>query len=59
MHNAATLLRPPPFDNPGPTLDAVEAFLDGGNHGEVYPWSAWPTSDLTLWHRPRSSGVTS
>jgi hypothetical protein len=49
MHNAATLLRPLPFDRPGPTLDAVEAFFDGGQRGEVYLWSAWPTPDL----RPR------
>jgi hypothetical protein len=49
MHNAATLLRPLPFDRPGPTLDAVEAFFEGGDHGEVYLWSAWPTPDL----RPR------
>jgi len=49
MHNAATLLRPLPFDNPGPTLDAVEAFFDAGRQGEVYLWSAWPTPDL----RPR------
>jgi hypothetical protein len=48
MHNAATLLRPLPFDRPGPTLDAIEAFFDGGA-GEVYLWSAWPTPDL----RPR------
>ena len=49
MHNAATLLRPLPFDRPGPTLDAVEAFFDDGDQGEVYLWSAWPIPDL----RPR------
>ena len=49
MHNAATLPRPLPFDNPGPALDAVEAFFDGGRQGKVYLWSAWPTPDL----RPR------
>ena len=46
MNNAATLLRPLPFDRPGPTLDAVEAFFEGGDQGEVYLWSAWPTPDL-------------
>jgi hypothetical protein len=48
MHNAATLLRPLPFDRPGDTLDAVEDFF-GGGRGEAYLWSAWPTPDL----RPR------
>jgi hypothetical protein len=48
MHNAATLLRPLPFDRPGDTLDAVEGFF-GGGRGEAYLWSAWPTPDL----RPR------
>jgi hypothetical protein len=48
MHNAATLLRPLPFDRPGDTLDAVEEFF-GGGRGEAYLWSAWPTPDL----RPR------
>jgi hypothetical protein len=48
MHNAATLLRPLPFDRPGDTLDAVEDVF-GGGRGEAYLWSAWPTSDL----RPR------
>ena len=49
MHNAATLLRPLPFDRPGGVLDEVEGFFDGGGSGEVYLWSAWPTPDL----RPR------
>ena len=49
MHNAATLLRPLPFDRPGEVLDEVEGFFDGGGSGEVYLWSAWPTPDL----RPR------
>jgi hypothetical protein len=49
MQNAATLLRPLPFDRPGATLDAVEAFYADGEGGEVYLWSAWPTPDL----RPR------
>jgi hypothetical protein len=35
MHNAATLLRPLPFDRPGDTLDAVEEFF-GGGRGEAY-----------------------
>jgi hypothetical protein len=46
MHNAATLLRPLPFDRPGATLDAVEGFFDGQGSGEAYLWSAWPTPDL-------------
>jgi hypothetical protein len=49
MHNAATLLRPLPFDRPEATLDTVEAFFAAGDRGEVYLWSAWPTPDL----RPR------
>jgi hypothetical protein len=49
MHNAATLLRPLPFDRPAETLDEVEGFLAGGGSGEAYLWSAWPTPDL----RPR------
>ena|GEM_PF-525390 len=49
MHNAATLLRPLPFDRAGETLAAVESFFGGHRHGEVYLWSAWPTPDL----RPR------
>jgi hypothetical protein len=55
MHNAATLLRPLPFDRAGEILDAVEEFYGGHGHGhghghgEVYLWSAWPTPDL----RPR------
>src|SRR5918997_944010 len=49
MHNAATLLRPLPFDRPGEVLDAVEGFFDRGGRGEAYLWSAWPTPDL----RPR------
>jgi hypothetical protein len=47
MHNAATLLRPLPFDQAGgETLDAVEGFYDGHGSGEAYLWSAWPTPDL-------------
>jgi hypothetical protein len=49
MHNAATLLRPLPFERPGDTLTAVEGFFDGQGSGEAYLWSAWPTPDL----RPR------
>jgi hypothetical protein len=49
MHNAATLLRPLPFDRPGEVLDQVEGFFEGHGSGEVYLWSAWPTPDL----RPR------
>ena len=49
MNNAATLLRPLPFDRPAETLDEVEGFLAGGGSGEAYLWSAWPTPDL----RPR------
>jgi hypothetical protein len=49
MHNAATLLRPLPFDRPGETLGEVEGFFDGPGTGEAYLWSAWPTPDL----RPR------
>jgi hypothetical protein len=49
MHNAATLLRPLPFDRAGETLDVVEGFFDGHGSGEAYLWSAWPTPDL----RPR------
>jgi hypothetical protein len=49
MHNAATLLRPLPFDRAGETLDVVEGFFDGHGRGEAYLWSAWPTPDL----RPR------
>jgi hypothetical protein len=49
MHNAATLLRPLPFDRAGDTLDVVEGFFDGHGSGEAYLWSAWPTPDL----RPR------
>jgi hypothetical protein len=48
MHNAATLLRPLPFDRAGEVLDEVEGFFEGGR-GEAYLWSAWPTPDL----RPR------
>jgi len=46
MHNAATLLRPLPFDRPGETLEEVEGFFDGQGSGEAYLWSAWPTPDL-------------
>jgi hypothetical protein len=49
MHNAAVLLRPPPFERPGETLDLVEGFFDGQGTGEAYLWSVWPTPDL----RPR------
>jgi hypothetical protein len=49
MHNAATLLRPLPFDRAAETLDEVEGFFDGHGSGEAYLWSAWPTPDL----RPR------
>jgi hypothetical protein len=49
MHNAATLLRPLPFDRASETLDEVEGFFDGHGSGEAYLWSAWPTPDL----RPR------
>jgi hypothetical protein len=41
MHNAATLLRPLPFDRPGEVQDADEGFFDGGGRGEAYLWSAW------------------
>jgi hypothetical protein len=46
MHNAATLLRPLPFDRAGEVLDEVEGFFDGPGRGEAYLWSAWPTPDL-------------
>jgi hypothetical protein len=46
LHNAATLLRPLPFDRAGAVLDEVEGFFDGHGSGEVYLWSAWPTPDL-------------
>jgi hypothetical protein len=49
MDNAATLLRPLPFDRAAETLDEVEGFFDGHGTGEAYLWSAWPTPDL----RPR------
>ena len=49
MNNAATLLRPLPFDRAAETLDEVEGFFAGGGSGEAYLWSAWPTPDL----RPR------
>jgi len=49
MYNAATLLRPLPFDRATETLDVVEGFFDGHGSGEAYLWSAWPTPDL----RPR------
>jgi hypothetical protein len=46
MHNAATLLRPLPFDRAAQTLEEVEGFFDGHGSGEAYLWSAWPTPDL-------------
>jgi hypothetical protein len=46
MHNAATLLRPLPYDRAGETLEVVEGFYDGHGSGEAYLWSAWPTPDL-------------
>lgn len=49
LHNAATLLRPLPFDRTELAMTAVEGFFDGHGSGEVYLWSAWPTPDL----RPR------
>src|SRR5918997_974019 len=33
MHNAATLLRPLPFDRPGEVLEAGEGVFDGGHRG--------------------------
>jgi hypothetical protein len=42
MYNAATLLRPLPFDRPEETLDAAEGFD-----------RAPALTRFTLWHRPR------
>ena len=35
MHNAATLLRPLPYDRAGETLEVVEGFYDGHGSGEA------------------------
>jgi hypothetical protein len=54
---ADTVLRPLPFDNPGPTHDALGVFSDMSRPG-AEALGFLPITRFTLWHRPRPAATS-